>query len=1659
MKYFNKILAIAMVVFSLVITIGDKAYALTDYTDPTASYPAAWPDGLWMEYRYDGIILTDKVKNADESTGGTNPAGSNIDVSDGVNTATFVYADGVNVFFRFRLSKSPIGSGGISGLPYATQTWVVLIDYDADGFSEFAIFLDGASGGNGTETDDIVVMWHDTPFDGTPSQNYDDALDTVWRQDSVKHPSDDSLLLVDGEPGANLAAWDSDPDPDIYDFIRTRVTENLDGGNEAYVDIQIPLAALDASALLHADAVTPGPALDADSWFSYGFSTAASATNPFQKDVVYDGCYTPGVDDAFPFGDVVSASGDLIQQPVFATEVTVDACSNNATLTAEVMDTLTIVGSCTGTTTVANSISTVDFYYYYDEDGNGSDDDGYSWVYLASGTPYDDPVTVTVEDVGPWEVTGVDFTSFQNGEYLLKSIATDNNGNITDSADIDDTSSTYNPGTNGTTPVVALFTINCGVAGFLVSGYVYNDKDTSSTKDAGEDGLGVTAYVKMCDAAGTTPIVNTTVDSDTGFYAFMGVTDATTYTLYESADNNNDCVASDPAGWNSVSPADNTLTVTMAGANLSDNNFGDTGVGISGYVYFDENANSTKDIGEAGLQTEVYVELCLSGVQQDLVQADATTGFYEFFGLTPGTYTLLESADTNVDCTESDPAGFTSTAPADNTITATIVASNLTDQNFGDTSLKVSGYVFNDLNNDTVNDAGENGLGSDADVYVKLLDATSTTVLDVVQADPTTGYYEILGLTSGTTYNLIEDYDFFTVDVIPGDPLGWTSSTSNTITLTTIATSLTDQDFGDYSYQLSGYIFNDDVTVDGTKEAGEDGLGVSVYVKLIDSLGTVRKVTTADTTTGFYYFEALWADTFKVIVDDNDSTIDTTANGPWGWTPSSHAVVDTLADIIFTGTTHNTDNNLGYTTYTISGVVFGDANGDGVKDAGETTGLGVGSQSYVKLCPDGGSVPYYVVAADLSTGIYSITGVATATAYDLIESSDSTLTCTAGDPTGWLSTYDTDGVGNGYNHIDIASISVDLTNQDFGDAAIIVSGFVYNDEDLNNAKNGAEAGLGSTAYVKMCDTAGTGHINVATADNSTGYYEFRAISDATYTLYESGDNNADCISSDPSGWASTAPADNTLTVTVSGSSVTGNNFGDYILGYAVSGYVFNDANHDTTKNLNESGLGVNAYVKLCDTTATTYIDQAAANTGTGYYEFTAVTDGNYILVESSDTSLTCTASDPATWISTTDNTISITMDGVALIDKNFGDYNGSVIRGFVFNDKGDGTSASADANNTVFDTATETAIQTVKVQGCTDQACTAVVDSTYTNASGEYAIYLPTATVADTTVIYIVEDDLNGYLSSGNSILGVTQNDSTATTTLRNELTYTMTSGEEKTDYNFGDVKNIVITPNQSYIVSPGVGLFITHRININTPGKISIMTATQEAWNYAVYEDANCDEVPDGNPLTPVGGFYRLNGGGDFQVGQTCTMLKTIVPSDTPDGLIEKLTVLAFTDWLNTAGNNGDLGLVYDDSDLTQNTITVSRDVSGSLSLSKWVRNFTQSGAFAKTNSAEPCEQLEYRIDYKNIGVNDLSTIIFADIVPDGTTVSENLYNGNTMDTEVEYNSILYYGEIDAATPDGVDLNSGTFSIDLFTLTSPATALVPGGQGYFKYIVDLNCL
>ncbi|HXG55199.1 MAG TPA: tandem-95 repeat protein [Vicinamibacterales bacterium] len=362
------------------------------------------------------------------------------------------------LFFRWRVQSPPhnYATGPSAGAYSSTGPWnsalySVFMDINGDGYRDFAVHLDGSSGGPATAIDRLAAI-----YSTSKSQSLDYVNDT-----SIKLLSHNPTAFVDGPslserilsfqnsltPTSN---WPNGASETGWDYGSTRATLLNTGCGEYFIDYQIPLAMLNATA--HG-----GPQVTATTPMSLFFATANSLNNPLQKDAVVAGDFIADPLLQVPGGDIITPAGGTILQPTVSS-IGAAGCGPTA-LTATVFDTLN--------NDRTTSVTGVTFFSYLDVNGNGvADDAGSSWTTAVAGATANNPVGAWT---GSWNASAL-----IRGQYLIGLRATDAQGNVTWShltqtqvnADQGATPPNY---PNATGVVTTTVNNTCGAAGPSVS--------------------------------------------------------------------------------------------------------------------------------------------------------------------------------------------------------------------------------------------------------------------------------------------------------------------------------------------------------------------------------------------------------------------------------------------------------------------------------------------------------------------------------------------------------------------------------------------------------------------------------------------------------------------------------------------------------------------------------------------------------------------------------------------------------------------------------------------------------------------------------------------------------------------------------------------------------------------------------------------------------------------------------------------------------------------------------------------------------------------------------------------------------------------------------------------------------------------------------------
>ncbi|MAF65486.1 MAG: hypothetical protein CMJ84_07495 [Planctomycetes bacterium] len=410
---------------------------------------------------------------------------------------------------------------------------------------------------------------------------------------------------------------------------------------------------------------------------------------------------------------------------------------------------------------------------------------------------------------------------------------------------------------------------------------VWNDLNQDGLIDTGEPGIeGVRITLEAAEGV----LLDEALTASGGAYLFEGV-EAGTYTVrVDETTLPPDFVASpcDVGGNDSLDSDCSPVTVVLPedDAEITNIDFGfySLEVGeVGDLVWFDQDRDGLQDAGEPGIEG---VGLVLSDdATGETVQVTTTgeDGTYAFGGLAPGLYVVdidIESLPASFFVTDCETAGDTTQdsncLPALVEVTEETPADPTID--FGYQSPfegQIGDFVWNDLDEDGVQDPGEPGLP-----FVRMLLHDDMGVkIQKVTADET-GHYLFVGLEQGDYTVLIREASVpdalvpTMCDFSEDDELDSECSPA-AVTLPTDDTSDLSIDFGYTSQSPCRATIGDFVWFDsncnGLQDAGEPGLE-NMRVVLHDLEGTVLERGITDVT-GWYEFLYVCPGDYIVTVD------------------------------------------------------------------------------------------------------------------------------------------------------------------------------------------------------------------------------------------------------------------------------------------------------------------------------------------------------------------------------------------------------------------------------------------------------------------------------------------------------------------------------------------------------------------------------------------------------------------------------------------------------------------------------------------------------------------------------------------------------------------------------------------------------------------------
>ena len=417
------------------------------------------------------------------------------------------------------------------------------------------------------------------------------------------------------------------------------------------------------------------------------------------------------------------------------------------------------------------------------------------------------------------------------------------------------------------------------------------------------------------------------------------------------------------------------------------------------------------------------------------------------------------------------------------------------------------------------------------------------------------------------------------------------------------------------------------------------------------------------------------------------------------------------------------------------------------------------------------------------------------------------------------------------------------------------------------------------------------------------------------------------------------------------------------LGSTLSGYVYNDANSNSSLDGIESGTGLTGlFAKLVPQGATTATQAVAVDPATGAYSFAGVPAGSYSVVLDNNATLSdITPSVPSGYVSTEGaggqrTGVIVSSANVGFV--NLGLYNGSQLSGVVFRDNGSGGGIANDGVRN----GTESGIAGVSVS-LTDAAGTTTYNADVTDVNGAYTLFIPAAQSG--AALKIVETNAVNFLSTGVQI----GNTSGTYDRPTDAVSFTPTAGVTYSGINFGDVPLNDFTNDGATTTTPGNAVFYSHVFTAGSAGDVSFTTSSTP--------------IPVGTSFTSVV-YHDVNGNGQIDVGepilqptdtisvvageQVFLIVKENVPPAAPLGAKDVLSVNA-----NFVYTNASPALT---STVTR-TDTTTVAVATGMQLQKSVNSPT----------AAPGQNITYTIVYLNSSDQAITNIVLNDFTPGFTT------------------------------------------------------------------------
>jgi VCBS repeat-containing protein len=701
----------------------------------------------------------------------------------------------------------------------------------------------------------------------------------------------------------------------------------------------------------------------------------------------------------------------------------------------------------------------------------------------------------------------------------------------------------------------------------------------------------------------------------------------------------------------------------------------------------------------------------------------------------------------------------------------------------------ISGQVFNDTNANGVNDPGENGLAG----WTVFIDSNNDGQFNSGERSTVTdskGKYAILGVPAGTT----NVYEITQGDFSPTP--GFTDHQTVTVRdgkeervkFPNVTAPVT-------TGQISGTVF-EDINENGAQDPGEDKLeGWTLYLD-IDRNGALSsgEPTTTTDADGNYRFVGVTPGDVTVY-EIPQAGLQPTVGGLFPLDGAlDHHTVSVTSGVTSRTNFGNTLPQVG----TIQGTVWNDANGDGLRNAGESAIAG--ETVFIDLNNSGTQDAGEPTRITDASGAYSFTNIHTGS-YRVIDQRSAGMINAEGRP----SSIDTFVFRGSLNTLDFYNLTP---------ATGSISGQVWEDADGNGLLNGSESGVaGRQIYVDLNNSGSFDAGEPQATTDAGGNYTLSVLNYGTLTLREAL----------PANWIATNPASGATTFRLlNGENRTNVNFGTREKVGTIQGTIWNDDNGNGLRGADDSGLaGWTVFLDINNDGLQDPAEPAALTDAAGAYSFGRVNAGNYQVREVLPEGWIASIGKPSAF------NVNVVTGGASVIDfYNLVPRLGS-ISGVVWNDLDASGTRSAD----------EPGLAGWQVY----------VD---TNNSGALDAGEPTATTSDDGSFTL------NSVAYGNAVVQlVSQTGFTATNPIAGRTTLLLLNGEARTGVSFGqhELAEYVISGNAFFDANhngmrdagekglSGITVYLdTNDNGALDPGELSTTTSTDLFFTPAINEAGN---------------------------------------------------------------------------------------------------------------------------------------------------------------------------------------------------------------------------